>query len=128
MPRTQTTWTKDNHPKGRPKGALDKVTREQRLAARDEFAVLWPVAKSKVVRHLGHHRELEKALDCATCRHYVDMIVQYVFGKPTQPVDVNIPDALRFIAEETGADADAVRSRWEELTRKMQERGWRVAG
>jgi len=69
---------------GRPKGARNKVLSVQRALALDEFAPLWPVAKAKIVRHFALHQD--EAKDCATCRHYVTMVAEYVFGKPVQPI------------------------------------------
>ncbi len=73
---------------GRTPGTTDKLSQVQRAQAREEFGQLWPVARSKIVRHISHHREEEAPVECATCRHYITIIVEYTFGKPTQPVDV----------------------------------------
>lgn len=97
------------NPKGRPKLTIE----QQHL---QPYKDAWPeVAAQRIV----HAKD-----GCCRC---MTAIEERLFGKPTQPVDVNLPDALRFIAEETGADPEAVRRRYEELQDKMRDRGWSVA-
>lgn len=69
-----------NNP-GRPAGTPNKITRTARV-------VFTPLARRavKVMRsHLKFHRKGHE--DCASCRHYVDLILAYAYGKPTQLVE-----------------------------------------
>lgn len=86
---------------GRVKTEPDKntVVATRKVQAHEAFGELWPVARSKIVRHLSHHSEAipegqqpmaSLALDCATCRHYITIIVEYTFGKATQRVEFDL--------------------------------------
>ena len=70
---------------GRPRGSKNAVTLETLRTAREHFGPLVPDAERRVKTHLqGCERE-----DCATCRHYVELVYAYVYGRPRQAVELD---------------------------------------
>jgi hypothetical protein len=87
---------------GRPPGAKNKITKQRIEEAHSFFSPLLGNVKSIIAKHFEDHKA---GPDCATCRHYVDIVVQYVFGKPPQRVDIQLQDAraeAERIADELG--------------------------
>ncbi|KKN60734.1 hypothetical protein LCGC14_0529330 [marine sediment metagenome] len=66
---------------GRPKGVQNKVTRDARIV----FTPLASKAVTVMTNHLTYH--IKGREDCASCRHYVDLVLAYAYGKPTQMVE-----------------------------------------
>lgn len=75
---------------GRPLGAKNKITKQRIEEAHSFFSPLLKNVKSIIAKHFKDHKA---GPDCATCRHYVDIVVQYVFGKPPQRVDIQLQEA-----------------------------------
>ena len=75
---------------GRPKGSRDKLSQQQLRDAREFFLPHLETAGAIIAKHFEHH---SNAPDCATCRHYVTLVVEYVFGKPPQRVDIQLQEA-----------------------------------
>lgn len=86
-------FTKDNP--GRPKGSKNKVTVSQMEAAREMFS---PIAEAALKKGTAHINKCNM-IGCADCRWIVPIAWQYTFGKPTQPIDVDMPRLERKLAE-----------------------------
>ena len=92
---------------GRPKGSRNKLSTRQLKDAREFFLPLLDDANAIIVNHFKNHRD---GPDCATCRHYVGIVVEYVFGKPPQRLQVEVGEARREaerMADDLGLDGDA---------------------
>ena len=90
------------NPAGRRVGSKNKVTRE----ARELFS---PLVQQAIAIMKAHLKTDKAGPDCATCRHYVDVIFGYVFGKPTQRQEIRIEDvreSARRIARELDIDEE----------------------
>ena len=98
------------HHMGRPKGSRGKLSQQQLRDAREFFLPHLETAGAIIAKHFELHSD---APDCATCRHYVTLVVEYVFGKPPQRVDVELVEAraeAERIAEELGLSGDEKRA------------------
>ena len=86
---------------GRPLGSRSKISQQQLRDAREMFLPMLDRVKSMIETHLDSHQELAELLsiigtksgDCATCRHYITIILEYSFGKPPQRLQVEIGEA-----------------------------------
>lgn len=99
-----------NDGKGRPKGTKNKLPRQQAADARETFLPLLGTIKGMIKTHLEGHAK-DPTNDCATCRHYVTLVCQYIFGKPTQRVQFDIEEVraeARRLASEFDMDEDEV--------------------
>ena len=86
--------------RGRPPGAKNKVTTEQRKAARELFTPLAEKALSKGKKHLDNCK-----LDgCGSCQFWAKIAFDYAYGKPTQQLEFD-PAALRTELESIAAAA-----------------------
>lgn len=103
---------------GRPKGAKNKTTRIQIQAAMEAFSPLAKLALDKGHNHLKHC-----TIDgCGSCQWWGNIAFQYVYGKPTQPIDVDssaIQEKLQELSELTGKTV-------EELERDAERAGFPV--
>jgi len=116
---------------GRRAGSKNKVVNTLRLQAHEAFEPLWELAKQRIKAHLSIHSVKGKdksgaALDCATCRHHITLIAEYVFGKPTQPVEFDMRSAAQFLAEKTGRPVEEIMRSASELAEELRQRGWSV--
>ena len=103
---------------GRPKGAKNKITREQLQAARQAFTPLANLALEK-----GHKHLKDCKLDgCVSCQFWAKISLEYVYGRPTQPIEID-PVALR---TELEAIAAAAGKSVEEIEAEAHELGVRV--
>ena len=84
--------------RGRPPGAKNKVTSEQRQAARELFTPLAEKALDKGKKHLNKCK-----LDgCGSCQFWAKISIEYAYGKPSQPIEID-PVALRAELESIAA-------------------------
>lgn len=112
---------KAGHHMGRPKGTRNKISTQQLHDAREFFLPLLGNVKEIITSHLENHSD---APDCATCRHYIGMVVEYVFGKPPQRVDMEILDVraeAERIADELGLSGDEKQAAIAEAERLLTE-------
>ena len=94
------------NPDGRPAGSRNKLSQQQLRDAREFFLPLLGNVKAIITKHFENHSE---GPDCATCRHYIGVVVEDVFGKPPQRVDVQLSEAraeAERIADELGLPED----------------------
>jgi len=94
---------------GKPVGAKARVTVAMLASAREHFRELVPEAKRLILTHLGKH--MKDAPDCPTCRHYVDVIHHYYFGKPKETLEIDIAaqrQELEQIATEVGRPIEEI--------------------
>ena len=106
------------NPSGRPKGAKNKTTQLQILAARDAFAPMAKMALDKGNAHL----EKCKLDGCGSCQWWGNIAFQYHYGKPMQPVEFDAV-ALR---TELESIATAAGKSVEEITQEARAIGVRV--
>ncbi len=66
---------------GRPAGSRNKVSRQQLLDSREMFL---PMADATLGRIHKHFAACSPEKDCASCRHYVSLVMHYIYGKPPQ--------------------------------------------
>ncbi len=108
---------------GRPRGSRNKVTVAMLQSAREAWG---PMAEETIKRGTAHFKVCrvvyEKAGECGTCRHYENMAVPYVYGKPTQPIDID-SSKLR---EELEALAALFGKSVEEVERDAEKAGMAV--
>ena len=104
--------------RGRPPGAKNKVTTEQRKAARELFTPLAEKALGKGKKHLNKCK-----LDgCLSCQFWAKISFDYAYGKPTQLIEFD-PVALRTELESIAALAG---KSVEEIEAEAAEAGVRV--
>lgn len=102
-----------NKAHGSRAGRPNKLTLERIRNAQDTFAPLTPMAIRKMRRHL---KGCDDLASCASCRHYVTIVVEYTHGKPVQPTLTD--EALAALAAEYGKPVEHVR--------ELAQRGLRV--
>ena len=93
--------------RGRPPGAKNKVTTEQRKAARELFTPLAEAGLKKGKKHLDGCK-----LDgCMSCQFWAKLSFEYAYGKPTQPIEVNavaLRTEMESIAAAAGKSVDEI--------------------
>lgn len=108
---------------GKPRGAKTKITVAMLAAGREHFRDLVPEAKRLIITHLTKH--MDTAPDCASCRHYVDVIHHYYFGKPKETLEIDIAaqrQELEQIAAEAGRPIEEIERDAERLGLSVMRR------
>ena len=108
---------------GRPKGTRNKLSQQQLRDARKFFLPMLEEVQGLIAAHFKGH--LKEAPDCPTCRHYVGIVLEYVFGKPPQRSDIDLQNAqeeAERIADELGLPEEEKKAAIAEVQAILKER------
>ena len=84
---TSSTWQpgQSGNPAGRPKGSKNKLSAADIAEARTVALACVPEVWERRDRHI---KGCAAKNDCAMCRHYNTMVMEYAYGKPPQRTEM----------------------------------------
>ena len=104
---------------GRPTGSRNKVSQQQLLDSREMFL---PMADATLGRIHKHFAACSPEKDCASCRHYVSLVMHYIYGKPPQRhelVQATARGDVEKLAKEMGLTESETRQALAEVERAL---------
>lgn len=117
---------------GRPKGTKNKTTRIMLESAREAFDPMARLALTVGYDHLKAHAA-DKDVDagaCGACQHWAGVAIPYVYGKPSQPLDIDssaLREQLEALATEVGKTVEELEYEAEQAGIPLIRDGRRVA-
>lgn len=116
MPKTKTTWTKDNPPtrKGKAKGIKNKVTRHREAIINAELSV-------KDRRELVRHVYNVACSDRPDAAKYLELLLKYMWGEPPREVTITTNDRAGLLPDgELGELAMSMAQRMVEMKQQKE--------